>query len=72
MPVKSNPYIATCHGTSLCSFCNQQSETESHLFFSCIKLQSMRYFFVVLIFKLTGYSLPSLSLNFVCFLILVF
>ena len=33
MPVKSKPYVATYHGTSLCSFCNQQDETESHLFF---------------------------------------
>ena len=33
MPVKSKSYVATYHGTSLCSFCNQQDETESHLFF---------------------------------------
>ena len=23
MPIKSKPYVATYHGTSLCSFCNQ-------------------------------------------------
>ena len=63
MPVKSKPYVATYHGTSLCSFCNQQDETESHLFFSCIKLQSVWNFFMFLMFKLTGYSLPSVSLN---------
>ena len=63
MPVKSKPYVATYHGTSLCSFCNQQDETESHLFFSCIKLQSVWNFFMFLMFKLTRYSLPSVSLN---------
>ena len=63
MPLKSKPYIATYHGTSLCSFCNQHDETESHMFFSCIKLQSVWNFFMLLIFKSTGYSLPSLSLN---------
>ena len=63
MPVKSKPYVATYHGTSLCSLCNQQDETESHLFFSCIKLQSVWNFFMFLMFKLTGYSLPSVSLN---------
>ena len=63
MPVKSKPYVATYLGTSLCSFCNQQDETESHLFFSCIKLQCVWNFFMFLMFKLTGYSLPSVSLN---------
>ena len=33
MPIKSKPYIATYHGTSLFSFCNQQDKTESQLFF---------------------------------------
>ena len=67
MPVKFKPYIATYHGTSLCSFCNQQDETESHLFFSCFKLQSVWNFLMFLMFKLTGYFLPSLSLNFCLF-----
>ena len=63
MPVKSILYVATYHGTCLCSFCNQHDETESHMFFSCIKLQSVWNFFMFLMFKLTGYSLPSVSLN---------
>ena len=36
MPVKSKPHIATYHSTSLCSFCNQQDETESHFFCVCV------------------------------------
>ena len=66
MPVKSKPYVATYHSTSLRSFCNQQDETESNLFFSCIELQRVSNFFMLLMFKLTGYSLPSLFLN-LCF-----
>ena len=65
--LKSKPYIATYHGTSLCSFCNQQDETEPHLFSTCIKLQSVLNFFMRLIFRFAGYSLPSLSLNFCLF-----
>ena len=63
MPVKSKPYVATYHGTSLCSFCYQQDEIESHLFFSRIKLQSVWNFFMFLMFKLTGYSLAWVCLN---------
>ena len=63
MPVKSKPYVATYYGTSLCSFCNQQDEIEFYLFFSCIKLQSVWNLFMFLMFQLTGYSLPSVSLN---------
>ena len=58
MPVKSKPYVATYHGTSLCSFCNQQDETESHLFFSCIKVQSVWNFFMFLMIKLPGILCP--------------
>ena len=60
MPVKSKPFTVTYHVTSLCSVSNQQDETESQLFFLCIKLKSVWNFFLFLLFKLTGYSLPSM------------
>ena len=59
LPVKSKPHIAAYHKTNLCSFCNSSEETVtvSHLFLTCVKLNSVWNLIIHLLFKLTGYTI---------------
>ena len=55
MPVKSKLHIAAYHQTNLCFFCNSLKKTVSHLFLTCVRLNSVCDFITHLLFKLTGY-----------------
>ena len=57
MPVKSQPHFAAYHQTNLCTFCNFFEETVSHLFLTCVELNSVWDFIIHLLFKLIGYTI---------------
>ena len=67
LPVKLKPHIAAYHQTNMCSFCNFSEETVSHLFITCVKLNSVWDFIIHLIFKLTGYTIPKMTSDFFLF-----
>ena len=48
MPVKSKPHIAAYPQTNLCFFCNSYEETVSHLFLTCVKLNSVWDFIIAI------------------------
>ena len=65
--VKSKPHIAAYHQTNMCFFCYSSEGTVSHLFLTCVKLNSAWDFIIHLIFKLTGYTISMMSPNFCLF-----
>ena len=67
LPVKSKPHIAAYHQINMCSFCYSSEETVSHLFLTCVKLNSVWDFIIHLIFRLTGYTITIMTLNFCLF-----
>ena len=67
LPVKSKSHIAAYHQTNMCPFCYSSEETVSHLFLTCVNLDSVWDFMIHLIFKLKDITISMMTSKFCLF-----